>query len=78
MFDSEYKTQTQPFYLVINLLFGHIEKIEGSSDRYLVVNINKKIMFLTKYGDLLNKELHLMKYGNLLKMKLFLIMRIIK
>ena len=30
----------KPFYLVINHLFDHIEKIEGSSDRYLVVNIN--------------------------------------
>ena len=28
--------------LNINHLFGHIEKIEGSSDRYLVVNINFK------------------------------------
>ena len=43
MFDSEYKTHSvKPFYLVINHLFGHIEKIEGSSDRYLVVNINNK------------------------------------
>ena len=25
-----------PLYFVINRLFGHIEKIEGSSDRYLV------------------------------------------
>ena len=32
----------KPFYLVINNLFGHIEKIEGWSDRYLVVNINNK------------------------------------
>ena len=31
-----------PLYFVINRLFGHIEKIEGSSDRYLVVNINNK------------------------------------
>ena len=30
----------KPFYLVINQLLGHIEKTEGSSDRYLVVNIN--------------------------------------
>ena len=29
-----------PLYFVINNLFGHIEKIEGSSDTYLVVNIN--------------------------------------
>ena len=41
MFDSEYEPHSiKPFYLVINHLFGHIEKIEGSSDRYLVVNIN--------------------------------------
>ena len=31
-----------PLYFVINRLFGHIEKIEGSSDRYLVVNTNNK------------------------------------
>ena len=43
MFDSEYKTYSiKPFYLVINHLFGHIEEIEESSDRYLVVNINHK------------------------------------
>ena len=41
--DSEYKTHSiKPFYLFINHLFGHIEKIEGSSDRYLVVNINNE------------------------------------
>ena len=32
----------KPLYFVINRLFGHIEKIEGSSDRYLVVNINNE------------------------------------
>ena len=43
VFDSEYETHSiKPLYLVINHLFGHIEKIEGSSDRYLVVNINNK------------------------------------
>ena len=43
VFDSKDKTYSiKPFYLVINHLFGHIEKIEGSSDRYLVVNINNK------------------------------------
>ena len=43
VFDSEYKTHSiKPFYLVINHLFGHIEKIERSSDRYLVVNINNE------------------------------------
>ena len=29
-------------YFVINRLFGHIEKLEGSSDRCLVVNINNE------------------------------------
>ena len=43
VFDSEYETNSiKPFYLVINHLFGHIEKIERSSDMYLVVNINNK------------------------------------
>ena len=31
-------------YLFINRLFGFIEKIEESSDRYLVVSINNKII----------------------------------
>ena len=45
MFDSEYETHSiKPLHLVINHLFGHIEKIEGSSDRYLVVKINNKKM----------------------------------
>ena len=43
VFDSEDKTHSiKPFYLVSSHLFGHIEKIEGSSDRYLVLNINDK------------------------------------
>ena len=43
VFDSEYEPHSiKSLYLVINHLFGHIEKIEGSSDRYLVVNINNK------------------------------------
>ena len=38
VFDSEYKTHSiKPLYLVINHLFGHIEKIKASSDSYLVV-----------------------------------------
>ena len=32
----------KPFYLIIYQLFGHIEKKEESSDRYLVVNMNNK------------------------------------
>ena len=41
VFHSECKNHNiKPLYLVINRLFGHIEKLEGSSDRYLVFNIN--------------------------------------
>ena len=31
-----------PFYLIVKSLFGRIEKIEGSSDRYLIVDENNK------------------------------------
>ena len=31
-----------PLHFVVNSLFGHIEKTEGSSDRYLVVSINNQ------------------------------------
>ena len=33
-----------PLYLLINRLFGFIEQIEGSSDKYLVVSINNEII----------------------------------
>ena len=43
VFDSEYEPNSiKPLYSFSNHLFGHIEKIEGSSDRYLAVNINNK------------------------------------
>ena len=43
VFDSEYEPHSIiPLYLVINHLFGHLEKIEGWSDRYVVANINDK------------------------------------
>ena len=48
-----------PLYLIFKRLFGGIEKIEGSSDRYLVVDENNK--------EVINV---FDKYGNLLKMKL--------
>ena len=46
VFDFEYDPHSiKPLYLFINYLFGHIDKIEGSNDRYFVVNIkNKKII----------------------------------
>ena len=31
-----------PLYLVVRHLFGRVEKIQGSSDRYLVVDENNK------------------------------------
>ena len=31
-----------PLYLIIKHLFGRVEKIQGSSDRYLVVDENNK------------------------------------
>ena len=46
VFDFEYEPHSiKHLYLFINHLFGHIDKIEGSDDRYFVVNIkNKKII----------------------------------
>ena len=45
--ESYYNNTIKPLYLVINRLFGHIEEIEGSSDRYLVVNTNnRKIIYI--------------------------------
>ena len=40
--EPDYDNTINPLYFVINRLFGHIEKIEGSSDRYLVVGINNQ------------------------------------
>ena len=40
--EPDYSNTINPMYFVINRLFGHIEKIEGSSGRHLVVNINNK------------------------------------
>ena len=44
MFKPDYDNTITPLYLVINCLFGFIEQIEGSSDRYLVVSINNEII----------------------------------
>ena len=33
-----------PLYLFINRLFGFIEQVEGSSDRYLAISINNEII----------------------------------
>ena len=42
MLEPDYDNTINPLYFAINRLFGHIEKIEGSSDRYLIVSINNK------------------------------------
>ena len=43
----EYNNSIIPLYLVINRLTSFIEEIEGSSDRYLVVNkYNRKIIHI--------------------------------
>ena len=44
MFQPDYDNTISPLYLVINRLFGFIEQIEGSSDRYLVVSINNEMI----------------------------------
>ena len=40
--ENDDNNSINPLYYVVNRLFGHIEKVEGSSDRYLVVSINNK------------------------------------
>ena len=56
-----------PFYFFFDRLFGSIEQIEGSNDRYLVVSTNNKIII-----NIFNK---LLKF---LKINFFLIIQIIK
>ena len=56
-----------PLYLIVKSLFGPVEKIQRSSDRYLVVDENNK-----EVSNVFDN------YGNLLKVKLLLIMPIIK
>ena len=57
--DYDYDT-TNPLYFVINRLIGYIEKIEGSSDKYLVVadsvrNKNINSVIDTIWGSIENK-----------------------
>ena len=67
MLKPDHDNTITPLHLVINRLFGFIEQIEGSSDRYLVVSVNNEIIIT-----------FLINYGNLLKIKLFLMIQIIK
>ena len=58
-----------PLYFVINRLFGHIEKIKGSSDRYLVVNINieKIINIFDKLWKFIENEITFNNSSNKIK-----------
>ena len=58
-----------PLCFVINRLFGHIEKIEGSSDRYLVVNINneKIINIFDKLWKFIENEITFNNLSNKIK-----------
>ena len=58
-----------PLYFVINRLFGPIEKIEGSSDRYLVVNINneKIINIFDKLWEFIENEITFNNSSNKIK-----------
>ena len=79
MFKSDDKISTiKPLYVTINRLLGHIEKIEGCSDRYLVVNIdnykiNNIFKRLWKYTEDRIFATGLWKFF-LKKKKLFLVM----
>ena len=66
-----------PLYLIVRHLFGCVEKIQGSSDRYLVVDENNKevINVFDKLSKFIKDEIN-----RLIKkmIKLLLVMRMIK
>ena len=65
--EPEHDNNIKPLYFVVKRLFGYIEKIEGSNDKYLVVNINNE-----KIINIFNE------LWNLLKIKLLLVIQVIK
>ena len=60
-------------YLIVRHLFGRVEKIQGSSDRYLVVDENNKEVI-----NVFDKLWKFIKYEINRLIKLLLVMRIIK
>ena len=55
-----------PLYFIIDRLIGYMEKIDGSSDKYLVVStLHNKFAI----------SVILIRYGDLLKMKLILVLK---
>ena len=57
-YKPDYDDTITPLYLFINRLFGFIEQIEGSSDRYLVASIKNEIIiniFYKKWKFIENK-----------------------
>ena len=80
VFDTYYDYDTiNPLYFVVNHLIGYIEKIEGSSDKYLVVAKsirNKDIISVldTEWGSIENKIKDKINpfpniYSNIIKIK---------
>ena len=70
LIENEYEN-VKPLYLNVNRLFGYIEEIKGSSDRYLVVNINNEKVInvfdkLWKFiGDEVNVDNKISEYSKL-------------
>ena len=60
-----------PLYFVINHLFGYIEKVEGSNDRYLVVSTsihnNKIIRSFNIIWKLIENKITSNKFSNKIK-----------
>ena len=58
-----------PLYFVINRLFGYIEKIEGSSDTYLVVDMSKEkiINIFNKLWKFIENEITSSDSSNIIK-----------
>ena len=81
MSDSTYKTYSiKRFYLAITQLFGYIEKIKGSSDRYLVARMNniKMVNIFNKIWKYIEQKITSDGIWELLKKNSFLVMIIIK
>ena len=70
LLENEYDS-VKPLYLTVNHLFGYIEEIKGSSDRYLVANINNEKVInvfdkLWKFiGDEINVDNKISEYNKL-------------
>ena len=60
LYKLEYSTNSvKPLYLIVKSLLGSVEKIDGSSDRYLIIDKSniEVIMFLIPYENILKIKL---------------------